>query len=555
MAHLTDQEIASQATLQPIQDIAKKAGIPEEALEMYGKYKAKVDIHNLEGNKEDSKIVLVSAMNPTPAGEGKSTVTVGLSDAFNKIGKKVMVALREPSLGPVMGVKGGATGGGQAQVLPMEEINLHFNGDLHAITTANNALSAFIDNHIHHGNKLNIDPRRVSWKRVIDMNDRALREVVVGLGGPTKGVPRQDGFDITVASEIMAVLCLSNDLMDLKEKLSKIVFGYTYDKKPVTVGELEVEGALALLLKEAIKPNLVQTMEGTPALIHGGPFANIAHGCNSIIATNTARQLSDIVVTECGFGSDLGGEKFMDIKARMGGFKPDAIVLVATIRALKMNGGVAKADLGEANVDALKEGVANLGKHIENARKFGVEPVIALNDFVTDTDEERNFVLDWCKDQGVRVALTQVWEKGGEGGVALAEQVLEAVEAGNDFHHLYEDELPIADKIEKIVTEVYGGDGVILSDKAKKQIADIEANGWGNFPVCMAKTQYSLSDDPTKLGRPSGFTVNVREVVAKAGAGFVVALTGDIMTMPGLPKVPSANHMDVNADGSSTGLF
>ncbi len=555
MAHLTDQEIASKATLQPIQDIAKKAGIPEDALEMYGKYKAKVDINNLEGNKEDSKIVLVSAMNPTPAGEGKSTVTVGLSDAFNKIGKNVMVALREPSLGPVMGVKGGATGGGQAQVLPMEEINLHFNGDLHAITTANNALSAFIDNHIHHGNKLNIDPRRVSWKRVIDMNDRALREVVVGLGGPTKGVPRQDGFDITVASEIMAILCLSNDIMDLKEKLSKIVFGYTYDKKPVTVGELEVEGALALLLKEAIKPNLVQTMEGTPALIHGGPFANIAHGCNSIIATNTARQLADIVVTECGFGSDLGGEKFMDIKARMGGFKPDAIVLVATIRALKMNGGVAKADLGEANVDALKEGVANLGKHIENARKFGVEPVIALNDFVTDTDEERKFVLDWCKEQGVRVALTQVWEKGGEGGVALAEQVLEAVEAGNDFHHLYEDELPIADKIEKIVTEVYGGDGVVLTDKAKKQIADIEANGWGNFPVCMAKTQYSLSDDPKKLGRPSGFTVTVREVIAKAGAGFVVALTGDIMTMPGLPKVPSANNMDVNADGSSTGLF
>ncbi|MCK1977348.1 formate--tetrahydrofolate ligase [Jeotgalicoccus huakuii] len=555
MAHLTDQEIASKATLQPIQDIAKKAGIPEDALEMYGKYKAKVDINNLEGDKEDSKIVLVSAMNPTPAGEGKSTVTVGLSDAFNKIGKNVMVALREPSLGPVMGVKGGATGGGQAQVLPMEEINLHFNGDLHAITTANNALSAFIDNHIHHGNKLNIDPRRVSWKRVIDMNDRALREVVVGLGGPTKGVPRQDGFDITVASEIMAILCLSNDIMDLKEKLSKIVFGYTYDKKPVTVGELEVEGALALLLKEAIKPNLVQTMEGTPALIHGGPFANIAHGCNSIIATNTARQLADIVVTECGFGSDLGGEKFMDIKARMGGFKPDAIVLVATIRALKMNGGVAKADLGEANVDALKEGVANLGKHIENARKFGVEPVIALNDFVTDTDEERNFVLDWCKEQGVRVALTQVWEKGGEGGVALAEQVLEAVEAGNDFHHLYEDELPIADKIEKIVTEVYGGDGVVLTDKAKKQIADIEANGWGNFPVCMAKTQYSLSDDPKKLGRPSGFTVTVREVIAKAGAGFVVALTGDIMTMPGLPKVPSANNMDVNADGSSTGLF
>src|SRR5690625_2643564 len=495
MAHLTDQEIAAKAEIQPIEDIAAKANIPNEALELHGKYKAKVDIHQIEGDENKSKVVLVSAMNPTPAGEGKSTVTVGLSDAFNKLEKNVMVALREPSLGPVMGVKGGATGGGQAQVLPMEEINLHFNGDLHAITTANNALSAFIDNHIHHGNKLNLDPRRVSWKRVLDMNDRALRQVVVGLGGPSRGVPREDGFNITVASEIMAVLCLATDIMDLKAKLGEMVIGYTYDRKPVTAKELEVEGALALLLKEAIKPNLVQTMEGTPALIHGGPFANIAHGCNSIIATNTARQLADFVVTESGFGSDLGAEKFMDIKARMGGFKPDAIVLVATIRALKMNGGVAKADLGEANVDALKDGVANLGKHIENARKFGVEPVIALNDFVTDTDEERNFVLDWCKEQDVRVALTEVWEKGGDGGIDLANEVVAAVEAGNDFHHLYEDELPIADKIEKIVTEVYGGDGVDFSTKAAKQIAEIEANGWGEFPVCMAKTQYSLSDD------------------------------------------------------------
>ena len=555
MAHLTDQEIAAKADIQPIEDIAATAGIPNEALELHGKHKAKVDIHELEGDESNSKIVLVSAMNPTPAGEGKSTVTVGLSDAFNKLEKNVMVALREPSLGPVMGVKGGATGGGQSQVLPMEEINLHFNGDLHAITTANNALSAFIDNHIHHGNKLNIDPRRVTWKRVLDMNDRALRQVVVGLGGPSRGVPREDGFDITVASEIMAVLCLATDLMDLKEKLGQMVIGYTYDRKPVTAKELEVEGALALLLKEAIKPNLVQTMEGTPALIHGGPFANIAHGCNSLIATNTARKLADIVVTECGFGSDLGGEKFMNIKARKGEFKPDAIVLVATIRALKMNGGVAKADLGEANVDALKEGIVNLGKHIENARKFGVEPVVALNDFVTDTNEERDFVLNWCKEQGVRVALTQVWEKGGAGGVDLANQVLEVLDEPQEFKHLYDLDLPIDQKIETIVKEVYGGEGVILADKAKKQLAEIEANGFGDLPVCMAKSQYSLSDDPTKLGRPEGFTVTVRELIVKAGAGFVVALTGDIMTMPGLPKKPSAVNMDVDADGTSKGLF
>ncbi len=555
MAHLTDQEIAAQSEIRPIQDIADKAGIPQDALEMYGKYKAKVDIHKVEGDESKSKVVLVSAMNPTPAGEGKSTCTVGLADAFNKLEKNVMVALREPALGPVMGIKGGATGGGHAQVLPMEEINLHFNGDLHAITTANNALAAFIDNHLHHGNKLNIDPRRVSWKRVMDMNDRALRQINVGLGGVTRGVPREDGFDITVASEIMAVLCLATDIIDLKKKIANIIIGYTYDKEPVTVGQLEVEGALALLLKEAIKPNLVQTMEGTPALIHGGPFANIAHGCNSLIATNTARKLADIVVTECGFGSDLGGEKFMDIKARKGNFAPDAIVLVATIRALKMNGGVAKSDLGEANVDALKEGISNLEKHVENARKFGVEPVVALNDFVTDTDEERNFVLDWCKEQGVRVALTKVWEHGGAGGTDLAEQVLEVLDQEQNFKHLYEVELPIDQKIEKIVTEVYGGDGVIFTDKAKKQLAEIERHGWGNVPVCMAKTQYSLSDDPTLLGRPSGFKVTVRELISKNGAGFILALTGDIMTMPGLPKTPSAVHMDVDADGNSKGLF
>lgn len=552
---MTDQQIANQADIRPIEDIAEKAGIPYDALEMYGKYKAKVDIHKIQGDVQQSKVVLVSAMNPTPAGEGKSTCTVGLADAFNQLDKNVMVALREPSLGPVMGIKGGATGGGRAQVLPMEEINLHFNGDLHAITTANNALSAFIDNHIHHGNALNIDPRRVTWKRVLDMNDRALRQVVVGLGGVTRGVPREDGFDITVASEIMAVLCLASDLIDLKKKLSEIVVGYTYDKEPITVGQLEVEGALALLLKEAVKPNLVQTMEGTPALIHGGPFANIAHGCNSLIATNTARKLADIVVTECGFGSDLGGEKFMNIKARKGDFAPDALVLVATIRALKMNGGVAKTDLGEANLEALKVGILNLDKHIENARKFGVEPIIALNDFVTDTDEERNFVIDWCKAQGVRVSLTKVWEHGGAGGTDLAEKVLEVLETPQNFHHLYEDGMPIDQKIETIVTEVYGGDGVIFTDKAKKQLAEIDRHGWGDFPVCMAKTQYSLSDDPALLGRPTGFKVTVREVVAKTGAGFVVALTGDIMTMPGLPKVPSAVHMDVDSDGNSKGLF
>ena len=555
MAQLTDQQIAAQVDIKGIEEIAENAKIPHDALEMYGKYKAKIDIHKIEGNEKDSKVVLVSAMNPTPAGEGKSTCTVGLADAFNKLEKNVMVALREPSLGPVMGIKGGATGGGRAQVLPMEEINLHFNGDLHAITTANNALSAFIDNHIHHGNKLNIDPRRVTWKRVLDMNDRALREVVVGLGGPSRGVPREDGFDITVASEIMAVLCLASDLTDLKDKLSKIVFGYTYDREPVTVGQLEVEGALALLLKEAIKPNLVQTMEGTPALIHGGPFANIAHGCNSLIATNTARKLADIVVTECGFGSDLGGEKFMNIKARKGEFAPDAIVLVATIRALKMNGGVAKSDLGEPNVDALKEGIVNLEKHIENARKFGVEPIVALNDYVTDTDEEREFVLSWCKSKDVRVSLTKVWELGGEGGVELAEQVMEVLEEPQNFNQLYENELPIDQKIEKIVTEVYGGDGVIFTDKAKKQLAEIDRHGWGDFPVCMAKSQYSLSDNPSLLGRPTGFKVTVREVIAKTGAGFVVALTGDIMTMPGLPKVPSAVHMDVDSEGNSKGLF
>lgn len=555
MTQLTDQEIAAAAEVQSIELIAKKAGISEDALEMYGKYKAKIDISKIDGDENNSKVVLVSAMNPTPAGEGKSTCTVGLSDAFNKMGKNVMVALREPSLGPVMGIKGGATGGGQAQVLPMEEINLHFNGDLHAITTANNALSAFIDNHIHHGNELNIDPRRVAWKRVLDMNDRALRQVVVGLGGPMRGVPREDGFDITVASEIMAVLCLSKDIIDLKKRIGNIVFGYTYDKKPVMVKELKVEGAIALLLKEAIKPNLVQTMEGTPALVHGGPFANIAHGCNSLIATNTARKLADIVVTECGFGSDLGGEKFMNIKARKGGFQPDVIVLVATIRALKMNGGVSKDNLSEKNMDALEVGIKNLEKHIENARKFGVEPVIALNDFVTDTDEERAFVLKWCKDRNIRAALTKVWENGGDGGIELAEQVLEVLDTEQNFKLLYEERLPVISKIEKIVTEVYGGDGVNLTDQAARQIKDIEENGWGDYPICMAKSQYSLSDDPTKLGRPESFNVTVREVIAKTGAGFIVALTGDIMTMPGLPKVPSANHMDIDANGNSKGLF
>ncbi|MDW4247246.1 formate--tetrahydrofolate ligase [Staphylococcus saprophyticus] len=555
MAHLSDLDIANQSTLKPIGEIAEKAEIPSDALEPYGHYKAKIDINQVQQNNGKGKVVLVTAMSPTPAGEGKSTVTVGLADAFNQLKKKVMVALREPALGPTFGIKGGATGGGYAQVLPMEDINLHFNGDFHAITTANNALSAFIDNHIHQGNELEIDQRRIEWKRVLDMNDRALRNVIVGLGGPTQGVPREDGFNITVASEIMAILCLANDINDLKSKISNITIGYTPSRKPVTVADLKVEGALAMILKDAIKPNLVQTIEGTPALVHGGPFANIAHGCNSILATETARDLADIVVTEAGFGSDLGAEKFIDIKAREAGFEPSAVVVVATIRAIKMHGGVAKDNLKEENVDALKQGIVNLERHVKNVKKYGLEPVVALNAFVHDTEAETEFVEQWAKENGVRLALTEVWEKGCKGGIDLANKVLEVIDQPQDFKHLYELEQPLEDKIETIVKEIYGGAKVAFSSKAQKQLKQFKENGWDNYPICMAKTQYSFTDDATELGAPEGFEITIRELEAKTGAGFIVALTGAIMTMPGLPKKPAALNMDVTDDGHAVGLF
>lgn len=552
---LSDLEIASQAVMKPIIDIAKAAGIPEDALEQYGRYKAKIDPLKITAHGEDAKVVLVTAISPTPAGEGKSTVTVGLADALHQLKKNVVVALREPSLGPVMGVKGGATGGGYAQVVPMEDINLHFTGDLHAITTANNALSAFIDNHIHQGNALNIDPRRIIWKRVMDMNDRALRKVVIGLGGPVQGMPREDGFDITVASEIMAVFCLATSIDDLRERLASIVIGYTFNREPVFVRDLQVQGALTLLLKDAFKPNLVQTLEGTPAIIHGGPFANIAHGCNSIMATQTARKLADIVVTEAGFGSDLGAEKFMNIKARKAGFKPSAVVIVATIRALKMHGGVAKTALVGENVSALLQGIENLAKHVETIRTFGVEPIIALNRFITDTEAELQAVLDWCQENHVRIARTNVWEEGGKGGLALAEQVLSVLDEENNFSPLYDITESIEEKVRTIVQKVYGGKDVQFTDQAKKQMAQIEKFGWDTLPICMAKTQYSLSDQPSLLGRPEGFTVTIREVIPKLGAGFLVCLTGDIMTMPGLPKQPAALRMDVDREGHAVGLF
>ncbi|MCE4043092.1 formate--tetrahydrofolate ligase [Lysinibacillus fusiformis] len=552
---LTDLEIASQAVIKPITEIANAAGIPEDALEQYGRYKAKIDPLKITAQGEDAKVVLVSAISPTPAGEGKSTVTVGLADALHQLNKKVMVALREPSLGPVMGVKGGATGGGYAQVVPMEDINLHFTGDLHAITTANNALSAFIDNHIHQGNVLNIDPRRIIWKRVMDLNDRSLRKVIVGLGGPVQGMPREDGFDITVASEIMAVFCLATSIEDLRERIASIVIGYTFEREPVFVRDLQVEGALTLLLKDAFKPNLVQTLEGTPAIIHGGPFANIAHGCNSIMATQTARKLADIVVTEAGFGSDLGAEKFMNIKARKAGFKPSAVVIVATIRALKMHGGVPKTSLVGENVEALLQGIENLAKHVDTVRTFGVEPIIALNRFITDTEAELEAVLNWCQENHVRIARTNVWEEGGKGGVALAEQVLAVLEEENNFSPLYDVTESIEEKVRTIVQKVYGGKDVQFTDQAKKQMTQIEKFGWDSLPICMAKTQYSLSDQPSLLGRPEGFTVTIREVIPKLGAGFLVCLTGDIMTMPGLPKAPAALRMNVDNDGHAVGLF
>ncbi|MCI2914696.1 formate--tetrahydrofolate ligase [Staphylococcus hominis] len=555
MAHLSDLDIANQSELKSIGDIAKKAGIPEHALEQYGHYKAKIDINQIQSRDEKGKVVLVTAMSPTPAGEGKSTVTVGLADAFNELNKNVMVALREPALGPTFGIKGGATGGGYAQVLPMEDINLHFNGDFHAITTANNALSAFIDNHIHQGNDLAIDVRRVEWKRVLDMNDRALRNVIVGLGGPTNGVPREDGFNITVASEIMAILCLARNINDLKEKISRITVGYTRERKPITVADLKVEGALAMILKDAIKPNLVQTIEGTPALVHGGPFANIAHGCNSILATETARDLADIVVTEAGFGSDLGAEKFIDIKAREAGFEPSAVVLVATVRALKMHGGVAKDNLKEENVEAVKSGIVNLERHVNNIRKFGVEPVVALNAFVHDTEDETEAVKAWAKENNVRIALTEVWEKGGKGGVDLANQVLEVIDQPQEFKFLYDLDQSLEEKIETIVKEIYGGSSVTFNKKAKRQLKEFTDNGWGKYPICMAKTQYSFSDDATALGAPTDFDITIRELEAKTGAGFIVALTGAIMTMPGLPKKPAALNMDVTDEGHAVGLF
>ncbi|RNF38229.1 formate--tetrahydrofolate ligase [Planococcus salinus] len=551
----TDLSIAKEATIKPIEKIAESAGISRDALELYGNYKAKINVDLLEPAAKLGQVVLVTALSPTPAGEGKSTVTVGLADALKQLKESVVVALREPSLGPVMGVKGGATGGGFAQVLPMEDINLHFTGDIHAITTANNALAAFIDNHLHQGNKLHIDPRRITWKRVLDMNDRALRQVTVGLGGPAQGVPREDGFDITVASEIMAVLCLADSLEDLKERLAQMVIGYTYDKEPVTVRNLGVEGALTLLLKDALKPNLVQTIEGTPAIIHGGPFANIAHGCNSLMATQTARRLADIVVTEAGFGADLGAEKFMHIKSRKGNFHPDAVVIVATVRALKMHGGVAKDSLKESNHDAVRRGIVNLAKHVETIREFGIEPVIALNRFVTDTEEELAEVIGWAEAEEIELALTNVWEQGGEGGLELAKIVKRQLATPNQFAHLYDEQDSVEEKLRAIVQKVYGGADVQLSDKAQKQLVELKKYGWDALPICMAKTQYSLSDQPKLLGRPEGFTITIREIIPKLGAGFLVCLTGDIMTMPGLPKQPAALNMDVGEDGEAVGLF
>ncbi|BCW76483.1 formate--tetrahydrofolate ligase [Arthrobacter sp. NicSoilB11] len=552
----SDLEIARAARIRPIADIAAAAGVNPEALEQYGRFKAKIDPAKLDAPAPYGKVVLVSAMSPTPAGEGKSTTTVGLADSLARAGRKVMIALREPSLGPVLGMKGGATGGGYSQVLPMDEINLHFTGDFHAITSANNALMALVDNHIYQGNALNIDPRRMTFKRVLDMNDRALREVVIGLGGPSQGVPRQDGFDITVASEVMAVFCLAKDLADLRSRLGRITFGYTYDRVPVTVADLGVQGALTLLLKEAVKPNLVQTIAGTPALVHGGPFANIAHGCNSLIATQTARRLADIVVTEAGFGADLGAEKFMDIKARYGGLAPSAVVVVATVRALKMQGGVAKDRLAQPDLAALETGVANLRRHVRNVEKFGVTPVVAINRFSSDSQEELDWLLAWCAAEGVAAAVADVWGRGGggDGGDELAALVLQAAEGPNSFRHLYALGLPVEDKIRTIAQEIYGADGVDFSVPALKRLADIERNGWSGLPVCMAKTQYSFTDDASRLGAPKGFTIHVRDLLPKTGAGFIVALTGAVMTMPGLPAVPAALRMDVDADGNPVGL-
>ena len=554
----TDIQIAQEATMKPIKEIAASIGIQEDDLELYGKYKAKIsdELINRSKNNPDGKLILVTAINPTPAGEGKTTTSVGLGQAFGKLGKKAIIALREPSLGPCFGIKGGAAGGGYAQVVPMEDLNLHFTGDFHAITSANNLLAALLDNHIQQGNELGIDPRQIVWKRCLDMNDRVLRNIVVGLGSKMDGMVREDHFVITVASEIMAILCLAEDMADLKDRLGRIIVAYTFDGKPVTADQLQATGSMAALLKDALKPNLIQTLEHTPALVHGGPFANIAHGCNSVRATKTALKLADYVITEAGFGADLGAEKFFDIKCRMAGLKPDAVVLVATIRALKYNGGVAKADLSNENLDALKAGIVNLEKHIENLQKFGVPVVVTLNSFVTDTKAETDFVEQFCKERGCEFALSEVWEKGGEGGVALAEKVLETLETKeSNFKVLYDDNLSIKEKIETIAKEIYGADGVTFSGPALKELSRISELGLDNLPVCMAKTQYSLSDDAKKLGRPSGFTINVREIYVSAGAGFVVAINGSIMTLPGLGKQPAAYGIDVDDNGVITGLF
>ncbi len=553
----SDIEIAQSVEMKHILEIAKTAGVDNKYIEQYGNYKAKIDLSILdESDHKEGKLILVTAITPTPAGEGKTTTTIGLADGMRKIGKNAIVAMREPSLGPVFGIKGGAAGGGWAQVVPMEDINLHFTGDFHAIGAANNLLAAMLDNHIYQGNSLNIDPRRITWKRCVDMNDRQLRFVTDGLGGRVNGIPREDGYDITVASEIMAVLCLASSLKDLKERLSKIIVGYTYDEQPVTAGQLKAHGAMAALLKDALKPNLVQTLEGTPAFVHGGPFANIAHGCNSVLATKMAMKLGDYAITEAGFGADLGAEKFLDIKCRYANLKPSAVVMVATIRALKMHGGVAKTDLATEHTDALVKGIPNLLRHVSNIKDvYKLPVVVAVNKFPTDTDNEVNLIIEKCKELGVNVVLSDVWAKGGDGGTELAEEVVKLCEEGNNFSYSYELDMPLEKKIEAVVKRVYGGDGIVIDKKAQKQIDTLMALGYGNLPVCIAKTQYSFSDDPTKLGAPEGFTVTVRNVKISAGAGFVVVLTGEIMTMPGLPKVPAAEKVDVDDRGVITGLF
>ena len=554
----SDIEIAREANMLPVQTVAEKLDITADELDLYGKYKAKLTDELWERIKDrpDGKLVLVTAINPTPAGEGKTTTTVGLGQAMDKIGKKAIIALREPSLGPCFGLKGGAAGGGYAQVVPMDDLNLHFTGDFHAITSASNLLAAMLDNHIQQGNKLNIDPKQIVWKRCVDMNDRVLRNITVGLGRKVDGVTREDHFIITVASEIMAILCLADNMKDLKERLGRIIVAYTYEGKPVTAKEIKAVGAMAALLKDAIRPNMIQTLENTPALVHGGPFANIAHGCNSVRATKTALKLADYTITEAGFGADLGAEKFLDIKCRIADLKPDAVVLVATVRALKYNGGVKKEDLSEENLDALKAGIVNLEKHIENIAKFGVPCVVTLNEFVTDSEAELAYVKEFCEARGCEFALSKVWEKGGEGGIELAQKVIDTIEnKESNFHYLYENELSIVEKIETIAKEIYGAGEVIIEPAAKQQIARIESLGFGSMPVCMAKNQYSLSDDKTILGRPEGFPIHIRDVYVSAGAGFVVAITGTIMTMPGLPKVPAAEGIDVNDDGQITGLF